>query len=301
MSPGSSCHARLQRTCQRLRSAAALVELSGDALEKIRDPIELPDLGHLERDRELVLEHRVISDLIAGGLRLGDEHLEAARQLEPLAFAQTFSQGMDARDHELEIGGGLVLHRTNIAAGRVRRNRCAPSAERPLHPYEDMAALQNILVPVDGSSPSLAALAHAIALAEDAGAHVDVLHVDASGTNAMTLAPDVIEELSRARAAAVERAHAHLGDQLSVIEAAGDPLRVIIEQGRAGRYDLVVLGTHGRIGRIHALLGSVAEGVVRNAPCPVLTVREPGEGYQSFAERRHGRPSIAEQPAPPAR
>ncbi len=61
--------------------------------------------------------------------------------------------------------------------------------------------------------------------------------------------------------------------------------------------DLIVIGTYGRIGRLHAMLGSVAEGVIRNAPCPVLVVRQPGSGYQSFAERRHGRPTLAEQHA----
>ncbi len=71
-------------------------------------------------------------------------------------------------------------------------------------------------------------------------------------------------------------------------------MRRIVEVAGDG-FDLIVMGTHGRVGRLHELLGSVAEGVVRNAPCPVLTVRDPREGYQSFAERRHHRPTVAEQ------
>lgn len=158
-----------------------------------------------------------------------------------------------------------------------------------------MNALESILVPTDGSSPSLAALAHAVALAIDSDATIDVLYVEAPEDLAISSAPDVRAELERVLSDAVARAHAQLGGRLRRIDVAGDPLRVILETAAEGRYDLIVMGTHGRTGRLQALLGSVAAGVVRNAPCPVLTVREPSAGYQSFAERRHGRPTIAEQ------
>lgn len=166
-----------------------------------------------------------------------------------------------------------------------------------------MAALKSILVPVDGSASSLAALEHAIVLAEDGDTHVDVLHVAApeefSVGSTSPLSPGARQEIERALDAAFEQARARLGERVSRRTVPGDPLRTIVETTRDGRYDLVVLGTHGRIGRLHAMLGSVAEGVVRNAPCPVLTVRQAGGGYQSFAERRHGRPSLAEaEPSP---
>jgi nucleotide-binding universal stress UspA family protein len=53
----------------------------------------------------------------------------------------------------------------------------------------------------------------------------------------------------------------------------GDPLRQVVEYARDESVDLIVLGTHGRSGVAHLFLGSVAERVVRTAPCPVLTVR----------------------------
>lgn len=158
-----------------------------------------------------------------------------------------------------------------------------------------MHALESILVPADGSSPSLAALEHAIALATDSDATIDVLYVEAPEELAISSAPDVRAELERGLSEAVARAQAHLGGRLRRIDAKGDPLRVILETASDGHHDLIVMGTHGRTGRLQALLGSVAAGVVRNAPCPVLTVREASPGYQSFAERRHGRPTIAEQ------
>jgi len=158
-----------------------------------------------------------------------------------------------------------------------------------------MAALQNILVPLDGSPPSLAALEHAVALAEDSGAAIDVLHIEALQVGSVSpLSPDLRQEIERA----MERAQARVGSRVSRRTASGDPVVKIIEIASEGPYDLIVMGTHGRVGRLHAMLGSVAEAVIRNAPCPVLTVRETGGGYQSFAERRHGRPSVAEQPAP---
>jgi nucleotide-binding universal stress UspA family protein len=56
----------------------------------------------------------------------------------------------------------------------------------------------------------------------------------------------------------------------------GSPRVCILDHAKRGGYDLIVMGTHGRTGRAHSLAGSVAESVVRTAPCPVLTVREVG-------------------------
>lgn len=153
-----------------------------------------------------------------------------------------------------------------------------------------MNTLESILVPIDGSPASLAALDHAVTLAQDYGASVDVLHVVPIRD---PLTAEVRAESERAIEAAVERAKQALGDRLRRSRKVGDPLVEIVQHAR-DRVDLIVLGTHGRIGRLHELLGSIAEGVIRNAPCPVLTVRDQTGGYQSFAERRHSRPSLAE-------
>lgn len=148
-----------------------------------------------------------------------------------------------------------------------------------------MQPVRSILVAYDGSPPSIAALDHAVALAEGLGANVEVFHVVTEEGPAVD--PSTDEPFLRARDRLVGRVHYRT--------VTGEPIRAIVETAGEGVYDLVVMGTHGRIGRLHSFLGSVAEGVVRNAPCPVLTVREPGAGYQSFAEHRHGTPSLAEQ------
>jgi nucleotide-binding universal stress UspA family protein len=161
-----------------------------------------------------------------------------------------------------------------------------------------MTSFRSILVPIDGSPPALAALEHAVALAEGTTTKVDVLRVTtappASATGAIA---GVQEEVERSIDAAIQAAHARLGDHVAYRTVQGDPLPRIIEVADAGDYDLVVVGTHGRVGRLHSLLGSVAQGIVRAAPCPVLTVRANyGADEQSFAERRHGRPSLGERP-----
>ena len=153
-----------------------------------------------------------------------------------------------------------------------------------------MATLQTLLVPIDGSPPSLAALDHGVELAVDYDARVDVLHVVPLED---PLSPDARIEVEREMNEAVARARMTLGARVMFRTVVGDPIREIVEAARQG-IDLIVLGTHGRIGRLHELLGSVTEGVVRNAPCPVLTVRDPSAGYQSFAELRHHRPSLSD-------
>src|SRR5262245_46635714 len=156
-----------------------------------------------------------------------------------------------------------------------------------------MNTLESILVPLDGSPPPLAALHHAIVLANDYDARIDVLHV------IQTKDPLVAEaraEIERAMGRAVELARQSLGERITQTIRVGDPVTEIIDYAR-DHADMIVIGTHGRVGRLHELLGSVAEGVVRNAPCPVLTVRDTSGGYQSFAERRHHRPSLAERVA----
>jgi len=150
--------------------------------------------------------------------------------------------------------------------------------------------ISSILVPVDGSPSSLAALDHAVVLAEDYGARIVLLHIIPDKD---PLSPQARNEVERAMDEGVDRARTSLGTRLVRRTVIGDPVREILAAAQL-EADMIVMGTHGHVGRLHAILGSVAEGVVRNAPCPVLTVRDSVGGYQSFAERRHGRPSVGD-------
>jgi nucleotide-binding universal stress UspA family protein len=166
-----------------------------------------------------------------------------------------------------------------------------------------MAHIRKILVPVDGSPPSCAALARAVDLAEDLGATLDVLHVRGpnrfeigSSTGATKSAQ---EDADHAMSEALAAANGRLGDRVKLRTESGDPVQEILAATAGPDVDLVVMGTHGRIGRLHAILGSVAEAIVRNSARPVLTVRAPDGESESFAERIHGRPGMAERKSPP--
>jgi len=149
-----------------------------------------------------------------------------------------------------------------------------------------MNPIRQILVPSDFSEPSRAALDYAAALARPLAASVDVLHV---WEVPAFVPPTAFFELSGGDASLVEimrrNAESQLADFVAdatkrgvQVRAAfaelGPPSPTIAEFARHRGYDLIVIGTHGRTGLAHALIGSVAERVVRHAPCPVLAVRQ---------------------------
>jgi nucleotide-binding universal stress UspA family protein len=149
-----------------------------------------------------------------------------------------------------------------------------------------MVAPKNILVATDFSDCSKAALEYGRALAHVFHARLHVMHVVevfaidsvAFGTAAATI-PMVQAELERS-------AHATLNALLTAddrrdlravaeVRTIDTPAHAISQYAEEEKIDLVIVGTHGRKGLSHVLLGSVAEKVVRLAPCPVLTVRYP--------------------------
>ncbi|ELZ76987.1 universal stress protein [Haloferax larsenii] len=139
---------------------------------------------------------------------------------------------------------------------------------------------EHILLPTDGSDASSAAIEHAASLAETLGATVHVLSVADSRNRFESpsggIAPDVWRESELDRAEkAVEAAADALPDDVAVerVVQEGIPHSVITEYAADTDVDAVVMGTHGRTGIDHYLIGSVAERVVRSSPVPVMTVR----------------------------
>ena len=119
-----------------------------------------------------------------------------------------------------------------------------------------------VLFPTDFSPASEAAGRIARAMALEAGARLHVLHVVPPVTDASVFA----EQLARVGQGLAE------GLRVETALRTGSAGRAIVGYAREKGIDLIVLGTHGRTGFSHAILGSVAETVVRLAPCPVLTV-----------------------------
>jgi nucleotide-binding universal stress UspA family protein len=140
-----------------------------------------------------------------------------------------------------------------------------------------MIVLNHVLVATDFSPPSDAALTYGRGLAQLFGATLHVLNVTENDFLRSTPADPqaVAAGLRRALAARLTDDDRGALRARAIVEVSDSPEQAIVEYARSQSIDLIVVGTHGRTGMSHALIGSVAERVVRTAPCPVLTVRRP--------------------------
>ena len=140
-----------------------------------------------------------------------------------------------------------------------------------------MILLKNILVATDFGPASDAALTYGRALAQQFGARLHLLHaaendfLRATVTDRHVLRAAVARQLEE-RLTADDR---ELRSAHAVMETSDQPAAAIVNYASGAGIDLIIMGTHGRTGVSHLLVGSVAERVVRTAPCPVLTVRHP--------------------------
>jgi nucleotide-binding universal stress UspA family protein len=146
-------------------------------------------------------------------------------------------------------------------------------------------AIRRIMIPIDYSDNSKAALAYGAELALGFGASLDIVHVwdrptyltDAVMVQHPGEAHKPIGELIR------ENAQHDMAEFLGEVSLpptltatsrliSGEPASALLGELKKGEHDLVVLSTHGRTGLAHLLLGSIAEKLVRLSPVPVLTV-----------------------------
>ena len=143
---------------------------------------------------------------------------------------------------------------------------------------------QRILVAVDGSDTSNHALLEAINLAKDQRATLRVVSViDEVGiyTGGQVIDPaPIVESWIKAGREILDKSQKlayatgiNAETKLIEIENAGERIEdAIVEEAQAWHADLLVTGTHGRSGLKHLLMGSVAEGIVRNSPVPILLI-----------------------------
>jgi len=169
---------------------------------------------------------------------------------------------------------GMMEVRRNPAAKKRRKHRMA-------------IQLQKILLPTDFSNLSVIAVHYACELATRFDTELHLLHtleVHTDFTPNFEMGLALPNQISESKIAA-EKALTSVLDPLwatgrkvihSIVE--GSPKVEIVRYARTQNIDLIVLSTHGRTGLTHVIMGSVAESVVRTAPCPVLTVRP--EGHQ---------------------
>jgi nucleotide-binding universal stress UspA family protein len=141
--------------------------------------------------------------------------------------------------------------------------------------------IRKILAPVDFSDNTPSILEWTAHLAKEHGSQVVLLHayhlpVEFQQLEGAYLPPDFWAGVRQEAEASLGRFAADLRGRGLEVEAAvceGYAATVIVEEAAARDIDLIVIGTHGRSGIKHLLLGSIAERVVQKAPCPVLTVR----------------------------
>jgi len=150
--------------------------------------------------------------------------------------------------------------------------------------------IKKILCPTDFSENSEHALQYALALATLSQADLQLFHVVEpitypQSTEFFEPVLDEVELMMKMQSAFQQQ----LEDQVATLKTeypkisgklvTGNTFLEIIQAARDDDVDMIVMGTHGRTGLAHVLIGSVAERVVREAPCPVLTVKHPAHEF----------------------
>lgn len=140
--------------------------------------------------------------------------------------------------------------------------------------------IRKLLCPIDFSPASREALEEAVDLARQHQAELTVVHVLAPvpvGVPEALIDPSYVQRLYDDVAGELavwkQQAETMGAPAVKARRLDGTPWDAVVETARAEGHDLIVMSTHGRTGLSHALIGSVAETVVRHAPCSVLVVR----------------------------
>jgi universal stress protein A len=189
----------------------------------------------------------------------------------------TFSQGAAQR---LRRWGRATQGVRGFMVPRGRRRAGTRAGDGgSLRERADLMLPKHILVPIDFSPGAEAALDYACELAGPLGAVVHLVHA-LGPVGELPLSQRMIEDLTAERLRALDELAAYRRGRVAfgapIVEVA-DPRDLILAAAARVDADLIVMGTHGRRGLSRLVLGSVAEDVVRRAPCPVLAVRSTPE------------------------
>jgi nucleotide-binding universal stress UspA family protein len=153
----------------------------------------------------------------------------------------------------------------------------------------DDVKISTMVCAVDFSENSEYALQYALNLASVFNAELKLLHVvelpflpsySLAGVPDLSLPVEQVEESARAHMEELLKDCRKKYDRVNGDLRTGAPFLEIIGYARDVEADMIVVGTHGRSGLSHMLIGSVAEKVVRKAPCPVLSIRHPDHAFE---------------------
>ena len=146
---------------------------------------------------------------------------------------------------------------------------------------------KHLVVAIDGSNTSLKALRHAVQIADNSGSKITLVNI-ANPTEYMALAPEFLQEdsyeatalanaenvLNKAEALAKSLGATQIQRHITVsVKGARDMAQQLVDYAAQNSADLLVLGTHGRTGLMHLLMGSFAETVMRQTTLPLLIIR----------------------------
>ncbi|MBN1833122.1 MAG: universal stress protein [Deltaproteobacteria bacterium] len=135
---------------------------------------------------------------------------------------------------------------------------------------------ERILVAVDGSVFSDAAVDQAISLAGVCNSQIFVISVVDLYPEQLEIAPALVDKVSEEVRQHTEKAKQKIDEANipceTIVHMGGKPHKFIVEEAKKRAVDLIVMGTHGRTGFKRILMGSVAQNVIGHAPCPVLVV-----------------------------
>ncbi len=149
-----------------------------------------------------------------------------------------------------------------------------------------MINLKNILCPIDHSDCSKEALKYAVSFAMKDNSKLYLLHVIDirsfdEGIDKMTPQIPDDETIKQLKTKLLECIPEEIRDDMNVeaLVVQGIPFVEIISTTKENDIDMIVIGSHGRTGIVHMMMGSVSEKVVRKAPCPVLIVRKSDQKF----------------------
>ncbi|MDJ0984318.1 MAG: universal stress protein [Desulfobacterales bacterium] len=135
---------------------------------------------------------------------------------------------------------------------------------------------ERILVAVDGSDFSMAAVEQAISLGGICNSQIFVVSVVDLYPEQMEVAPTLVEHMSEEVRQHLDEAKAKVDKAKipceTIVHMGGAPHEFIVQEAKDKNVDLILMGTHGRTGLKRVLMGSVAQSVIAHSPCPVMVV-----------------------------
>ncbi|MCL5877716.1 MAG: universal stress protein [Candidatus Bathyarchaeota archaeon] len=136
---------------------------------------------------------------------------------------------------------------------------------------------EKILVPIDGSEYSIRALCEAINVAKLTGGAITLIHVTPTGSSVVVSSKqhfyDMLHDTGRTVLSDRLKLAKEEGVKTGTLLVQGDPVDQIVKTAKQGNFGLIVMGARGVSKLAGLIVGSVSQGVIKNAPCPVLITR----------------------------